>query len=130
MSTLPVTPAPVGNTELTDTEKCTYAFTLFDSAPVPQPILTLLPDDPPITVIPSSPSVTIVPDAVPASGTTASGFCVGGVPGLAVTVTASYTPGPTALAAGAVPVVKVATIDVLASADKSATFVLGTPVSQ
>jgi len=128
MSTLPVTPV-VSNPQIGDSQKAPYLFTIFDKDGQPiQP----LPDDPPITVVASSPSITIVPDAVPIAPAAASGFAVGGapVPTLGVTITANYTPGPTATAAGAVPVVQVDTVDVVPGAATTGTFTLGPPVSQ
>lgn len=112
---------PAVNPQLGDSQKQTYAFSIFDSDN--QPVTPVTGDT--ITVVASSASITVTPDASPAAGSVASGFLVGGAPAKGVTVTATYTP-----ISGAAPIVVVDTIDIVAGAAATGTLILGTPVSQ
>jgi hypothetical protein len=118
---------PVTNQQIGDFQKAKYHFQLNDKDKQP---VQVLPDDPPITVTSSSPSVTIVPDAAPVAPDAASGYAVGGVPNIGNVLTATYTPGPTATAAGAVPIVQIITVDTVLGSAFSGTFTLDPPVSQ
>jgi hypothetical protein len=113
----------MANFQLGDTEKVSYALTVLDADSNPA---NLLPGDTVSVFSSDTTSATIVPDSVPAAGSVASGFVVGGKKvQVGVSITAAITHADGSLGLSVVDL-----IDIVGGTASSISLGFGAPVAQ
>lgn len=109
------------NFQLGDSEQAPYTLVELDAAS--QPVQGISTDV--ITIVSSAPtSISVVPDTIPAAGSVASGFVVGGVPATSVQITATVTH------ADGTSLTTTDLLDCVGGNANSLSFGLGAPVAQ